>query len=169
MLIFLIGFMGSGKSYTGKRLARLMDYAFIDLDEFLEEGEHRSISTIFSEEGEAYFRKLESEYLRKLEGRQKLVIATGGGTPCQPDNLEWMKRNGLIIYLSAAPDLLARRLQKETSQRPLIAGLDKPSLMDFIDKKLQERARAYEEADVIIFQEDGIDVAELIAKRLFGR
>ena len=169
MLIFLIGFMGSGKSYTGKRLAHLLGYDFIDLDRMLEEGEKRSISSIFKEEGESRFRELERQYLQTLGNRQHLVLATGGGTPCQVENLEWMKAHGLIIYLKASPALLAHRLSKETQDRPLIAGLKNQELLTFIEKKLRERHAAYESADIVVEQEEGMDAAELISKRLFGK
>ena len=161
--------MGSGKSYTGKRLASLLSYDFVDLDDFLEVSEKKSISEIFAESGEESFRELESKYLRTFEKREKLIIATGGGTPCRLENLEWMKAQGLIIYLKATPEFLAERLRKETSHRPLISGLKEEELLLYIGNKLDQRISAYESADIIIEQTTNTDVADIISQRLFGR
>lgn len=169
MLIFLIGFMGSGKSYTGKRLASLLNYDFVDLDDFLEASEKKSITEVFAESGEEGFRELESKYLRTFGKREELIIATGGGAPCRVENLEWMKAQGLIIYLKATPELLAERLRQETNHRPLISGLQKEELLLFIIKKLEQRKSAYESADIIVEQTADTDIADIISQRLYGK
>src|SRR5436853_6290275 len=95
--VFLIGFMGSGKTFLGKQLAQLLNYEFIDLDEWIEQREKKSIAEIFSEDGEEYFRKKESQQLKLLAEKNNAVIATGGGTPCFHDNMKWMNDHGFTI------------------------------------------------------------------------
>ena len=144
--------MGSGKSHTGKSLAQLLNVDFIDLDEQLVKAEGKSISRIFEEQGEEAFRQLEQGQLQSLSDIADAVIATGGGTPCFFDNMEWMNQNGLTIYLKADDALLAQRLKNETDQRPLIKGLTDQDLLDFIRKKLDERNPDYQQARIIFEQ-----------------
>ena len=146
MKIFLVGFMGSGKSTLGKKLAELMNVSFIDLDEKIESGEGKTINEIFSLRGEESFRKAEAEMLRKTKRNADAVIATGGGAPCFYDNMKWMNENGLTIYLEAAPGELYHRLLKERHTRPLLASLGDIALFDFIKSSLAHREPYYAQA-----------------------
>src|SRR5437773_11285939 len=97
--IFLMGFMGSGKTFFGKQLAQLLNYEFIDLDELIGKNEGATIAEIFFSKGEAYFRSKESSLLKSLSQNENAVIATGGGTPCFHDNMKWMNEHGITVYL----------------------------------------------------------------------
>lgn len=152
MRIFLTGFMGSGKTYTGKRIAQAMNFDFLDLDELITDKEQMSIAQIFDKVGEGGFRKAERSALLSCVSLDKTIIATGGGTPCFFDNLEWMKSNGIVIYLEAAPNLLVSRLRGEMAHRPLIAGMEDEELHSFIQQKLEERSSFYEKSHIIYEQ-----------------
>ena len=148
--IFLIGFMGSGKSTRGRNLASLLGWSFIDIDENIENLEGMSIPNIFSEKGEVYFRRIESEALRKTVSESKTVISTGGGTPCSGDNMDFMLTNGLTVYLKMNPSMLLARLSKSPEKRPLLKDVDKKELQDFITKKLEEREKWYSMAEITV-------------------
>ncbi len=152
--------MGSGKSTLGKRLASLMSLPFIDLDSEIEKREGRQVSEIFSAEGEEYFRKAESEALRLIIGESGAVVATGGGAPCFANNLEYMNRTGVTVYLKMSPAALASRLASLKEPRPLIAGLSGEKLLRYIEEKLIEREPYYSRA-TIIFNGLSADVAKL--------
>lgn len=147
--IFLIGFMGSGKSTTGRRLASLLGWSFIDLDELIENSEGMKIPKIFSDKGEDYFRDLESEALQSLGSVSKVVISTGGGTPCFGGNMDYMLNSGLTIYLKMSPAQLNSRLINAPEERPLITNIDKTRLEDFIIEKLAQRETWYNKAEII--------------------
>lgn len=147
--IFLIGFMGSGKTTVGKQLASLLQYDFIDLDEVIEKNEHSTISGLFDEKGEAYFRDKESYYLKSLESSINRIISTGGGAPCFFDNMQWMNAHGTTVYLRASPKLLADRLRNERDHRPLLKGKSDEEVIRFIEHKLEEREKFYLSAKVI--------------------
>lgn len=150
MRIFLIGFMGSGKSTLGKKLAHNLGYEFIDLDKYIEEEESRSIQQIFDEDGEDYFRKLERVYLHRIIDDEKIVISTGGGTPCFFDNMEQMNDYGKTIYINMHPKALIPRLQASTQLRPLLKGLEGVELLDYIYKSLREREEYYNRAQFVV-------------------
>lgn len=150
-VIFLVGMMGSGKSYTGSRLAHETNRSFLDLDQAIESGEKKSISEIFTLEGENLFRKIEKSYLHQtLHLPGKWVVATGGGTPCFFDNMEWMNQHGHTIWLKIPVPILVQRLWPERITRPLIAHFeDHKSLTTFLENKLKERRKWYEMAKEI--------------------
>lgn len=161
--IYLIGFMGSGKSFMGKQLAQELNYQFIDLDDYLETKEGKTISQIFKEGGEATFRQLERDYLTASGEFEKTVFATGGGCPCFYDNMEWMDVNGQTIYLKTPITILVERLKAETEHRPLLAGKSKVELAAFIEQKLNHRKAYYEQAQVIFNYQTGQEgAAELL-------
>ena len=147
--IFLIGFMGSGKSTIGRKLANKLSYTFYDLDKEIEHKEGSSIAEIFSKKGEQYFRKLESEVLSTLSNENQ-VIALGGGTPCYADNMEFINQTGTSIYLKYNAGILFSRLVKAKSQRPLLAGKTDEELKAFIEEKLTERELFYKQSEYII-------------------
>ena len=119
MRIFLIGFMGCGKSSIGEELAKSLNYSFLDLDHYIEKNEDARIVDIFNEKGEDEFRKIEHTYLKNIVLFNNTVIATGGGTPCYFNNMEIIKHNGVSIYLKYNADTLSLRLFKNKNQRPL--------------------------------------------------
>ncbi len=164
MKFFLIGFMGSGKTYVGKRIAQELDLPFYDLDEYIEEKEGKSISDIFQSKGEDYFRQIERMCLRDFGIIGDAVIACGGGTPCFFDNLEWINTIGVSIYLQTPTKLLVERLAKKQAQRPLIAGKSKSELKSFIEEQLKKRVAFYKKATIIYHQhnEDDDVVGEIL-------
>lgn len=154
MKIFLIGFMGSGKSTMGRKLASYLKYEFIDLDKILELKAGMSISDFFEQNGEDDFRKLEKNTLQGGNFNDHTIIATGGGAPCYFDNMDWMNNNGVTVYLTMPSKTLASRL-KHASDRPLIKGMTEEELLQYINEKLNEREPSYKKAQFII---SGIDL-----------
>ncbi|NUQ22779.1 MAG: AAA family ATPase [Saprospiraceae bacterium] len=148
MRIFLTGFMGSGKTTVGTELAQLMSYPFIDLDEQLVIGRGMPIATQFKVYGEEVFRQKEREVLRQTAVYAHAVIACGGGAPCYYDNMDWMNRHGITVFLHIPPEKLVSRLQSEKVQRPLLQNLSDEELLLFITNKLQERMPYYEQASI---------------------
>ena len=154
-LIYIIGFMGSGKSTAGRKLAASMGWPFIDLDRKIEEVALKTIPRIFSEDGEEHFRKIESEVLRKLDNTKKTVVSTGGGTPCHGDNMDFMLQTGLTVYLKMTPGQLAKRLLDSSGERPLLKNVPDESLPGFIEEKLAHREKWYSKAEIIV---DGLSL-----------
>lgn len=150
MKIFLLGFMGSGKTYWGKIWANEMNLDFYDLDDLIEKKEARSVGSIFNGSGEKYFREIESETLKATSRIDNCIIACGGGTPCFNDNLDWMKANGATVYLQSSPGQLTHRLLSEKSKRPLIKNIDDNDLFLFIEQKLHERETFYLRSSYVI-------------------
>lgn len=164
MKIFLIGFMGSGKTYWGRKLGQKLGIPFFDLDEQVAAHEGKSISEIFATEGEEYFRLLEKDKLHIItESHDTFVMATGGGTPCYFNNIEYMNRAGTTLWLNTPRDLLFRRLLKEREQRPLLKNLKEDQLKSFIVKKFADRKIYYEQADIVI-DEDPVELEKLVEK-----
>ena len=146
MRIFLIGYMGSGKSSFGKKLAKKLNLRFFDLDKRIEEKAGKRIPDIFAEYGETHFRELEKDELEAVVTQNGFVLATGGGTPCFYDNLELMNHHGLTIYLRMDASMLAQRLFHSKTKRPLVAGMNKQELNGFVKWQLFERELYYLEA-----------------------
>jgi len=144
--IFLIGMMGSGKSYWAKKMAKWNKCVGYDLDALVEMNEEKSIAEIFNEDGEDYFRKAEAKILRWFKEKKKFIIATGGGTPCFQENMHWMKKEGIVIWLDESVEVLVKRLSTEKNQRPLIAHLNDSEIASFIEDKLVERHAFYGQA-----------------------
>ena len=143
MIIFLVGFMGSGKSTVGQGLARRLGYSFIDMDARIE-GEHgMTINEIFEKLGEKAFREMESNLLKEMVSLQDTVISTGGGLPCTGNNMDLINRKGVSIYLRMEPEALLNRLSRGKSRRPLIRHLSRQELETFIREKLGEREPVY--------------------------
>ncbi len=152
--IYLIGFMGSGKTSHGKKIARMMGYDFIDMDSWIEEQEGSSVSEIFNQHGEEYFRKKEREAILALETREKTVISTGGGAPCYGNNMELLQHSGLTIYLKLSPAALLNRLVNSHKERPLVAGKSEEEIRKTIEETLAIREPFYAQAAMII---NGLD------------
>jgi shikimate kinase len=163
MRIFLIGFMGSGKTHWGKQVAQRLSLPFYDLDEVIVVEEKRSIPEIFGESGEEYFRSREKEVLEKIvDENTNMVLSCGGGTPCFFNNIEFMKKYGTVVWLNTQVDVLLHRLMKERMQRPLLKDIGDEDLKHYIIRKLNERRMYYEQADVIIAKEDAISMNDFI-------
>jgi shikimate kinase len=161
MRIFLIGFMGSGKTHWGKQLATCLKMPFFDLDEVIINKEKRTVPEIFSESGEEYFRVQEKNMLESLvEDHPSAVISCGGGTPCFFNNIEYMKKYGLVVWLNTNVEVLVSRLLRQRLERPVLKDIKDEELKAFIIKKMNERRMYYELADVTIDNENDISVSE---------
>lgn len=158
--IFLTGYMGSGKSTAGKRLAARLNYDFIDLDQFIEQEYKLSIPEIFSTRGESEFRSYEHNCLKALLSKDKVVIACGGGTPCYYNNMELMNSNGITIYLKMSTDALISRLAASKDKRPIIANKTPADLKTFIGRQLEKREDFYHQAQFTVKGKD-LDLEEL--------
>lgn len=141
--IYIVGFMGSGKTTYGKALAHQRGYDFYDLDEAIEQALTLPVREIFTLHGEAYFRKQEAAILRNTQTFENTVIATGGGTPAYHGNMEWMNDHGHTIFLDAPAETLYERLVSETASRPLLQGLQGDALRTHIRILLSERLPWY--------------------------
>lgn len=155
MKIFLIGFMGSGKTHWGRRLGAKLNIPFYDLDTVIVEQEQKTVADIFAEKGEEYFRNLEKDTLERISDEQEsFILSCGGGTPCFFNNIEFMKKKGKVIWLNTSIDMLTQRLHKERMSRPLISEVDDEDLRRYIIKKLSERRMYYQQADVTVGEEN---------------
>lgn len=148
--IFLIGYMGSGKTTLGKKLAARLGYEFIDLDHAFEEQEGMSIAKYFSLHGEDAFRHGESALLKQTPYPAKAVISTGGGLPCFFDNMDWMNANGYTVYIKLNAKVLAGRLEGGREERPLLREKQGEALIAFIDEKLTDREPYYSQARLTV-------------------
>ena len=151
---FLIGFMGSGKTYWGKKWADISGLNFVDLDEIVEKEQEKTIAGIFAEDGEQHFRNLETDALKKFSGKENVIVACGGGTPCFNDNLSWMNENGTSVYLQSSPENILKRLVSEKQKRPLIKHLQQDELFFYITEKIKERELFYNQAKIILNVDD---------------
>lgn len=160
--IFLIGMPSSGKSTLGRLLAKALNFTFVDMDERIEVKEMASIADIFKIKGEDYFRKVESEILKQIKPNQQLVVSTGGGVPCFFDNMDFIKANGISIFLDVPPAILAKRIINSTvNNRPLIdKNKSDEDVLHDIENRYHSRLKFYQQADL---QVDGeIEVEHLV-------
>jgi shikimate kinase len=155
-LIFLIGFMGCGKTTWGKKLASSLGYEFIDLDHVLEAQIGITIPEYFSTHNEEEFRKLESEILKTTQYPTNTIVSTGGGLPCFFDHMEWMNNHGQTVYIQLSPKALASRLENPKTARPVLQGKKGDELIAFIEHKLAEREGYYLQATHTV---NGIDLS----------
>lgn len=167
MRVFVLGFMGAGKSTFAKGLAEKISYESVDLDELIEARLKKSIRQIFETEGEAFFRAAESNCLIELGSRDNIVVACGGGTPCYNDNGNWILEHGKSIYLECSVPELTKRLESATELRPLLR--EEETLEKTITRMLRSRLPFYEAADITLSGEDpDVEVAvkalELLAQ-----
>lgn len=143
MRIFLIGFMGCGKSTLGRSLAADTGLKFIDLDSYIEEQQGQTIPQIFANLGEEAFRKMEHDALREAGNSEGVIISTGGGAPCFFDNMDYMNQQGETLYMQLPIEVLADRLINARVERPLAKGKTRDELIDFITKTLDKRDEFY--------------------------
>ena len=161
--IALFGYMGSGKSAIGSALANDLGLPFFDLDTLIEDSEGTSVQKLFAKKGELFFRKKEAEVLEEfLAAHDQYVLATGGGTPCYGNNLFFLEKSEMLtIYLQTPIPVLASRLKKEKSHRPMISHLDDHEMIEFIGKHIFERSAYYTQAKYHISCEEK-DVDEIV-------
>lgn len=146
--IVLVGFMGSGKTTNGRRLARKMGKQFVDTDMLIEEKNNMPIEKIFKKYGEDYFRKLEHQMVQSLSNEQNKIISTGGGIILNSDNMDILKKNGIVVYLKSTPENLCHNLKNSYKKRPLI---QKKNWEEVVKELLIERKEVYESnADIVI-------------------
>lgn len=154
--IFLIGFMGSGKSTHGKKLAKLLQRPFIDLDNYIEGKESASVQEIFEKKGEDFFREKESEYLKQVIARYETsVVSLGGGAPCFHDNMDLLLQKGIVVYIKMPAEALFSRLKQSADTRPLLKNKNDDEKLSFIKTLLQTREPFYSKANITI---DGLDL-----------
>lgn len=155
--IYLIGFMGAGKSAVSRKLQEKTGWITLDTDAMIVEKEHMEISGIFSEKGEAYFRAVEHETVKSLTSKTNTIVACGGGVATKENNRQEMKRGGTVFFLSATPKTILERV-KRNNKRPLLEG--KKTIKD-IQKMLSERMPAYEAATDITIVVDNKSLDEI--------
>jgi len=148
--VFLVGFMGSGKSTIGRYISSDMKWRFIDMDDYFEKKHQCTIKEFFAKHGEDQFRVAENEVVRELTSLENVVIATGGGAPCYYDNMDIMNAAGLTIYIDVQPSDLANRLKKAKANRPLLADKSDDELLQYIESKLAERESHYRKAHMVV-------------------
>lgn len=151
MKIVLIGYMASGKSAVGLKLSNKYNLPFVDLDDYIEKKEKKTISTIFKEKGEIYFRLKEAECLEELlTSNENLVLSLGGGTPCYGNNMDVIIKNSISYYLKTSIKTIHSRLISEKNKRPLVANIKEENLSEFIAKHLFERSIFYQRSNKTI-------------------
>jgi shikimate kinase len=159
MNIYIVGFMGTGKTSVGRQLAKKKKWNFVDLDELIELQQQRRVVDIFAKEGEAYFRKIEKKALKQVSGQDKFIVAGGGGVVLDPDNIKLMKKTGVLICLCANCQTILKRVSGST-QRPIL-NVEKPR--ERIELLLKMRAPYYMQADKSI-DTSRLSISQVVAK-----
>ncbi|MBQ1867451.1 MULTISPECIES: shikimate kinase [Selenomonas] len=168
--VILIGFMGTGKTSTGKMLASKLGCAFIDMDQKIEEEAGMCIPDIFAQKGEAHFRQLEKDLVERLSARRNAVISTGGGTVKNPDNVAAFKKSGIIICLSASVDAVLERTKRHGT-RPVLDQADQGDRRKAVESLMAERKDLYKQADFTVDTSDlsPLQVVDVIVRFLKTR
>lgn len=170
--IFLIGYMGAGKTTVGKDLSKRLGLSFIDLDCYIEGRYLRTVSQLFAEKGEDAFREIERKMLREVAMFEDVLISTGGGAPCFFDNMKFMNESGTTIYLQVSVEELAKRLEICKHTRPILQGHSGDSLVAFIAENLEKRNPYYTQASIVFDAEkmltetDVNEISTTLKKRL---
>jgi len=152
--IILVGFMGSGKTYLGEKLAIELGVPFIDSDKEIEIECKKSINQIFESEGENAFRLKEQKFIKGLKDEKSFVLATGGGMPCYSVNMYLLNNLGVTVYIRLSTKVLAKRLLKNSENRPLIIDNQLEQLQSFIKEKLAVREQFYNNAHIVLEEKD---------------
>lgn len=152
--IFLIGYMGAGKTTVGKELSEQLGLSFIDLDCYIEGRYHRTVGQLFVEKGEEAFRDIERRMLREVATFEDILVSTGGGVPCFFDNMEFMNGVGTTVYLKVSVDELTKRLEVCKNTRPVLNGRSGQELRKFISESLEKREPFYTKASVLFEAEE---------------
>ncbi|MCS6795601.1 MAG: shikimate kinase [Raineya sp.] len=153
-MLFLVGMPASGKSTLARQLAQKWNWGSLDLDEEIEKKYLRTIPEIFAEEGESQFRKIEADVLRQIPIESQKILATGGGTPCFHQNMEYMLSVGKVIFLDVPLNTILERILNQPTQRPLFAGKSKEEVKIFLEKLYAERLPFYQKAHLRISHAD---------------
>ena len=148
--IYLIGYMGSGKTTAGRSLAEKLNFQFIDMDIFIENRQRKTVSEIFSQNGEEDFRIIEHKALQELSSFENVVVSTGGGTPCFHNNMDLMNKSGFTVYLEVTPEELMKRLQNGINKRPLLKNKTTEERLYFITENMKKRDLYYTQAKLIL-------------------
>ena len=166
--IILIGDMGAGKTTVGKALSKELGIPFYDLDWYIESRRRKTVPQIFAEVGEEGFRQIERNMLHEVAEFEDVIISCGGGTPCFFDNMDYMNRQGQVVYLRCEPEVLQKHLMMGKTERPLLKGKSPEELIDFIKEQLQTREQYYNKAqyklDVSLM--DNYEKIKITIKRL---
>ena len=161
--LFLIGFMGSGKTFIGQKLAEALGFDFIDMDHYLEEKTGATIPEVFEREGEVYFRQLEHNILLELKDKSNCVFSTGGGAPCFHGSMEIMNECGITVYLKVEPKNIVKRISDQRTHRPLLRNFANDfELLNFVKNKIAERNEFYSQAKIIV--DANGDAEEIVTK-----
>jgi len=159
--IYIVGYMGAGKTTAAKRLAHRLGWEVADTDALFEEKYRISIDDFFQKYDEPLYRKLESEILKSTESLDKVVISTGGGTACYFDNMDWMNQHGLTVFMRISPAAAVDRVLHSRHKRPLARGKTEAELMEFVSQHYAARMPFYERAQITVKSED-LDLEGLI-------
>ena len=159
--IYLVGYMGAGKTTTACRLAQRLGWEVADTDALFEEKYKISVNDFFNKYDEPLYRKLESEVLKATEGLENVVVSTGGGTACYFDNMEWMNSHGLTVFLRISPQAAVDRVIHSRHKRPLAEGKSEKELTEFVNSHYASRMPFYEQARLTVKSED-LDVEGLL-------
>jgi shikimate kinase len=164
--IFLVGFMGAGKTTLAKKIASKLSYKWLDSDQEIEKQEGMKVSEIFQVRGEAYFREKEREFILNLPNEENYIVATGGGLPCFNGNMEKLNELGITIYLERTPKELFQRVKQATNSRPLIAHKSDEELLEYIETTMEKRREIYLKSTIIAdrFSQTPEKIIELIVK-----
>lgn len=147
---FLLGLMGSGKTFWADKLSDQLQIPVYHLDDEIEKSEQKTIAQIFNDNGEDYFRDKETQVLKSFTSNKNFILSLGGGTPCFNNNMNWMNENGTTIWIDESIDIIEKRLLKEKSHRPLIANVPDEKLNNFLEDMREKRMLFYSQAKIIL-------------------
>ena len=166
--IYLVGYMGAGKTTTARRLANQLGWQVVDTDALFEEKYKISVNDFFNKYDEPLYRKLESDVLKGTENLENVVVSTGGGTACYFDNMDWMNNHGITIFLCISPQAAVDRVIHSRHKRPLVEGKSEEELTEFVNQHYASRKPFYEDAQIIVKSEnlDLDDLMKVIKEKL---
>ena len=151
MRLYLIGYMGTGKSTLGRKIAKRTELPFLDTDKMVEEAEGAEVADIITYAGEEYFRQAERRALEQTAEEENAIISTGGGLPVWGDNQAWIAEHGVSVYLKRIPEQIISRLSPHGRyKRPKLRGLNDEELLQVMREGIAEREPIYEKADIVI-------------------
>lgn len=159
--IYIVGYMGAGKTTAARRLAQRMGWEVVDTDSLFEEKYKISVNDFFNKYDEPLYRKLESEVLKATESLDHVVVSTGGGTACFFDNMDWMNQHGLTVFLRISPQAAVDRVIHSRHKRPLVEGKSEEELTEFVNQHYASRLPFYEQARITVKSED-FDIESLM-------
>lgn len=166
MNIYIVGYPCCGKTTLGKKIAKKIGYGFVDLDNLFEEKYHIAISDFFDKYGEDTFRAYERQILFSTASLENTVIATGGGTPCNFDNMDFINNNGISVYFQRSVGLLAERLKNSKQRRPLFQNIAPENMFFHIQQQLSDREKFYLKAHIITSQQTTMEIVDTIQKHI---